>query len=107
MIKLALFTIFVSLSAFCDCGLVGDIKMRLQDCASIKTQTSELPVISFSQKNKIIYFYDESNDTIRGPLFNNKCLSPYKKDKSNKKQSCILKKASQYYLLGNEIEFMQ
>jgi hypothetical protein len=97
-----------SFNLIADCGLQGDIKMRLKDCSNIKSSNDRLAVITNLTDKKIQYHYNKEKDLIIGPRTSKgRCKNPYKKTKLNNLKQCILKDASRYYLLGNEIEFMQ
>ena len=95
-----------------DCGQIGKITERLESCKSIRSQNSGFEIVT--EVSGLAYLYHAKSDSILSPEFEKKfnCSKPFKKynklmgikletDKS--KTRCILKDASRYILVENEI----
>ena len=87
-----IFILFMISSAYADCGMVGSITDRIEDC---KFQKISDLFIASKIGTKVILYNKPEDVLIMNQDDNQKCTKPYKK-KNNK---CKMKNASRFYLV--------
>lgn len=119
--KMIMFAIFFSFGASANCGLSGDVSMRLISCKSHPENEISKDLKVISEREGRVFLYHSNTDTIFSPPYSKtdlkRCLRPYRKVQNPQKYAklispfhnsqdfyrCKLEKASQYILLENEV----
>ncbi|MCT4641998.1 MAG: hypothetical protein N4A33_06830 [Bacteriovoracaceae bacterium] len=98
--KLLLFLLLLLISnTYANCGLYGTVKQRLKDCNE-KYKNEKMLI---TKQGLRLFFYNQINDTIYTQKPSQGCKKPFKK----KKNLCVLKHSSRFYLTQGNIELYE